>query len=99
MRSSIWTIVGFISGALTILAATPNVKKDDDCRLYRVSQKTATAFVLKPPVLEQAKCEAFCPAPIAPSVTEVSQDEPRAEEEPVVRRHHRRRWRHWRRYR
>lgn len=71
--------------------------------------KVVTAFVLKPPVLEQAKCEAFAPERIAPPITEAKADNveeinttdsdvKKSEEiEHEPRRHHRR-WRyrrHW----
>ena len=69
----------------------------DHCGIYRVENKVKTAYVLKPPVLEQAKCEAFCPTPfVQPKVEEAKAEEPAAEEEPP---RHRRHYRHMRRHR
>lgn len=99
-------LAGFAAGSIGVLAGMPDVTTNDGCTMYRVDRKAITAYVLKPPVLEQAKCEAFCPTPM------VKQPEPKAEpaaettnepeatkdesDEPRKRRRHHRYRRYWR---
>lgn len=100
-----WMIVGFISGAAGVLIAMPDIQTKEDCQLFSVHKKAVTAYVLKPPVLEQAKCEAFCPTPLVkqpePQVTpepeNVSQAETTKDDDSKQRRHRRHRYRrYWR---
>ena len=72
--------------------------RSDDCGVYRVKQKVATAYVLKPPPAPEPE-HVFCPTPIAPKpvVEEVKTEEPVVEEEKPRRRHRHHRWRrYWR---
>jgi len=98
-----YLLAGFAAGAIGVFAGMPDVSNNDYCQLYKVDQKAVTAYVLKPPVLETAKCEAFCPTPmVKPPVETESQkltdEKPETiePEKPTRARRHRRYRRYWR---
>ncbi len=101
--SATWLAVGAALGMGAAIIGETDLPKREDCQVYRVARKSAVSFVLRPPMLEAAKCEAFNPAPLVTKTAENDTqtvlpvtDETQVEEKP--RRHHRRHWRrrYWR---
>lgn len=96
LGDAFWLTAVFFAGCLAAFAVMPDPPTRNECVTYKIAQKTATAFVLKPPppIEHVTVVKEACPMP-QPAAEPVSETiETKAEEKPRHRRHRRHR-RHW----
>ena len=91
-------ILGIIVGAFLAVATAPNPANKEKCETYKVRNKVATAYVLKPPPAEIVY--KACPQ-VTEHVEQIDTSDKRVEETPKneheLRRHRRHRVRrYWR---
>lgn len=90
----LWMSLGLIIGLGAMIYA-PSIPKQDKCLTYKVGEKTAISYVLKPVVIKE-KCE-----PIIKEVAQVCEIPKKEESVDVTEEkpeRHRRRHRRYRRY-
>ena len=94
LNKIIWPVVGAAAGLLLAFVAAPIPSTVSECNVYKVSPKTVTSFVLKPPPspVEHTACPVVQP----PKCETPRVEEPVAEPVKEPRRRHRRVRRYWR---
>lgn len=102
-ESFLWFCLGMILG-LGVIVASPQMSSNKKCETYKVSEKVATSYVLKPVVIKekcspvkQEQCENISRQETTTESESISQEEATniKENKPERRRRHRRYRRYW----